>query len=262
MALETFFEYSGRVGEGSRARDYTFTAYRVPGSTTWFMKGRCMIDFDGAPNCYHPNNHKLLPIRDYPTVDIMAWDGVLDALNNARGGDGSWASVVLKPDGQPLAQGDDDPFPGYFISTTPLQNDQYPTTDPHRYADARIIPYFALPAQILAEKGRWFTRKSAGHTGNFGDFVTAINLNTNDCGHAVIGDTGDKPEFGEVSYALGKSINMLTGNFEPEVLYIIYPHTGSGQFTMPDPEVIQEAAADQFRQFGGMDEVARVLALM
>ena len=260
--IETFFEYQGYVGERNNQRAYKYVAYRIPGNSAWFMKGRYMVDFDGAPNCYHPSNAKLLPIRDYPTVDIMAWDGVLDTLADAKNDDGTWASVVLDANGDPIVQGPDEPCPGYLVSTVPLQDDAYPTTSARRYADARTIPYFALPLQILQQQGAWFKMIADGHTGNFGDYVTAVNLNTNDSGQAVIGDTGNKPHFGEGSYALGKSINFLTGTVEPEVLYIIYPGTGAGAHTIPDPDALQEKGAQPFADFGGMDQVGQMLPLM
>jgi hypothetical protein len=257
--LETFFSYRGNVGEGARNRSYTYTAQRIQGTTPWFMKGQYMVDFDGAPNCYHPNNQKLLRIADYPTVDIMAWDGTLDSINDAKNDDGTWAAVVLDGDGNPVVQGPNDPNPGYYISMVPLVDNNFGATDPHHYADARVIPYFALPAQILRQQGRWLTMSADGHTGNYGDYVTAINTNTNAYGHAVIGDTGDKPHFGEGSYALGRSINLLTGTFEPEVLYIIYPGTGAGQFTIPDPNTIAQTGEQLFTDFGGMDCVTQLL---
>jgi hypothetical protein len=259
MALEKFFEYRGFVGEGAAQRRYTFTAYRIPGQSAWFMKGRYMVDFDGAPNCYHLTNSHVLPIRDYPTVDILSWDGPLDFIGNAKNNDGTWASVVLDDDGQPIEQGPNDPFPGYLVSTVPLQDGTQPVTSARRYADARIIPYIAVPSQIIAQQGPLYTQLAAGHTGNFGDAVVGVNLNTNDVGRAVIGDTGNKPEFGEGSFAFGQSINFLTGTFEPEVLYIVWPGTGVGPLTIPDPEVIQAMGGDLFEKLGGLDCVAQIL---
>lgn len=259
MAVERFFTYQGVVGEPV-SRPYTFTAFRVPGETAWFMKGRYMVDFDGAPNCYHLTNRHVLPIRDYPTVDILSWDaGPLDFINNAKAGDGSWAAVVLDDSGDPVVQGDDDRFPGYLISTVPLQDRTQPANTSRRYADARFISYVAMPSQIIAQNGVWYDQLLPGHTGNYGDAVVGINLRTRDVGAAVIGDTGNKPEFGEGSFAFGQLINFLTGTHEPEVLYIVFPGTGVGQFTIPDPEVIQAMGGDLFQKFGGLDRVAQLL---
>jgi hypothetical protein len=258
--IEKFFEYRGNIGEGAQKRSHTYTAYRIPGQSAWFMKGRYMVDFDGAPNCYHPTNAKVLPIRDYPTVDIMAWDGTLDSLDDAKNDDGTWASVVLDGDGNPIVQGADEPSPGYYVSTVPLQDKSYPSTSARRYADARVIPYFAMPSQILAQKGPLFTMIASGHTGDFGDYVTAVNLNTNDYGHAVVGDTGNKPHFGEGSYALGKSINLLTGTFELQVLYIINPASGAGRYTIPDPDALRTKGEQLFSDFGGIDCVTQLLS--
>src|SRR5689334_12399774 len=84
LTIERFFEYQGFVGERAAQRRYTFAAYRIPGQSVWFMKGRYMVDFDGAPNCYHQTLRNVLPIRDYPTVDISSWNGPLDFLGNAK----------------------------------------------------------------------------------------------------------------------------------------------------------------------------------
>jgi hypothetical protein len=258
--LETLFQYRGNIGEGARNRSYTYVASRLQGTSPWFMKGQYMVDFDGAPNCYHPTNAKLLPIADYPTVDIMAWDGTLDSLADAKNDDGTWAAVVLDSNGDPIVQGDNDPSPGYYISTVPLVDNNFAATNPRHYADARVIPYFAMPSQILRQQGPWLDMKIPdAHTGDFGDYVTAINLKTNDYGHAIVGDTGNKPHFGEGSYALGKSINFLTGTFEPEVLYIVYPGTGAGKLTIPDPDAIRAQGEQLFTAFGGMDCVTQLL---
>src|SRR5262249_40030309 len=162
--------------------------YRVPGQDAWFMKGRYMVDFDGAPNCYHLTNSHVLPIRDYPTVDIMSWDGPLDYLGNAKNNDGTWASVVLDGAGQPIPQGDDAVCPAYPLSAVPSQDSTQPATSARRYADARLISYIAMPSQIIQQAGPWYNQVASGHTGNFGDAVVGVNLNTNAVGYAVIGD--------------------------------------------------------------------------
>src|SRR5262249_29797524 len=129
-------------------------------------------------------------------------------------------------------------------------------TDPHHWADARIYPFFAIPTQILGEAGPLFHRNLDGHTGNFGDYVTAINCKTGAYCHGLIGDAGNKPHFGEGSYALGKGIGRLDGTYEAEVLYIIYPWTGAGQFTIPDIDAMTQYAESLYQQFGGQMAVA------
>jgi hypothetical protein len=162
-----------------------------------------------------------------------------------------------------VQQGPDDPCPGYLVSTTPLQDYNYPVTSARRYADARFLPYVAVPIQILQQQGPLLKMLvSGGHTGWYGDSVTAVNLRTNDVGHGIIADTGNKPHFGEGSYALGKAINFLTGTYEPEVLYLVRPASGAGDKVIPGPDAVEAQGEDLFNQFGGLDRVAEVLAAM
>jgi GH25 family lysozyme M1 (1,4-beta-N-acetylmuramidase) len=135
--------------------------------------------------------------------------------------------------------------------------------DPSRYVDARKIPYLAWPPQIEAEKGSRFTRVSQGPTGRIGDFITAVNPKNNKVAHCIYADRGggDDPHFGEGSPALGKLLDAW-GPAEPDILYIVYPHSGAGQGTIPMAEEIREKGEKLFKEWGGMDEVNRVLPLM
>ena len=265
--LDVFFEFRGNVGESSALRDHTYIAYKVPGKAqAYLIKGRLMIDVDGAPNCYHPDD---LNVRtDYLSVDLLAHKGALDWKRNG-GHPGNWFGVVTdsgEKTGEPIVQGPNDPCPGFYVSSTSLVDQARAPHDPSRYVDARKIPYIAFPGQVYAAKGPRFTRVGQGPTGEIGDFVTAVNPNADDAHkycHAVFGDMGggDDPHFGEGSPALGQRIHAA-GVAEPKLLFIIYPHTGAGRHAIPSLEEIQEKGEALFKEWGGMDEVARVLPLM
>ena len=101
--------------------------------------GQLIIDADGAPDAYHPDNIGL------------------DYLANA-GRPGKWWGLATDESGEPyiqvgdgkepimvVAQADSDPCPGYYVSTTALVDDRYETFDPRRYVDSTAVPFVALP---------------------------------------------------------------------------------------------------------------------
>src|SRR5262245_40398111 len=78
------------------------TIYSVEGEPKAFVyKAGFMIEADGAPNCYGPNNSG---------IDYTANGG------NDQGGD--WWGGPTDMDGYPIKQKIYDPFPGYYVSGT------------------------------------------------------------------------------------------------------------------------------------------------
>lgn len=108
---------------------------RVMGSpTTIEFDAGMVIDADGAARAYHPD------------------DTGLDRLAHA-GEPGKWWALATDADGAPLVQGEGDPAPGYYVSTTSLTDESREPSDPRRYVDSASIPYIALPAPFLDELG-------------------------------------------------------------------------------------------------------------
>src|ERR1043166_227569 len=96
------------------------------------------IDVLGAPQAYHWDEQKGL-----------------DYLQNA-GRPGMWWSLVTddgKPTGSPVIQKAHDPAPGYYVSTTSLEDTSKERTDPRRYVDSSAVPYIVLPGHFTAESG-------------------------------------------------------------------------------------------------------------
>ena len=267
--LETFFKFKGTIGERESPKDHLYVAYKVPGKPqAWFMKGRFMTDVDGAPNCYHPDN---LNVRtDYLKFDLEKHKGALDWKANG-GKDGNWFGVVTdtgEKTGRPIIQGDGDPFPGFYVSSTSLSDSSKKRSDPRRYVDARIIPYIAFPGQIYNEgkQGTRFTRVGQGPTGRLGDFLTVVNPDADEehrYAHAIFADMGglNDEHFGEGSPALGKKVHAA-GLVDAKLLYIFYPHSGAGPGKIPTADEVQKKGEELFKQWGGMAEVNRVLPLM
>jgi hypothetical protein len=111
--------------------------WRQPESYAVFYESGLSIDADGAPNAYHPDNIGL------------------DDLSNA-GAPGLWEALAQDANGDPYIQGLDDPFPGYYVSTTDLTDVTKALRDRARYVDASKIPYIlptGLKEQVAARLG-------------------------------------------------------------------------------------------------------------
>jgi len=272
-ALEEFFKLNGSLGEKETPTPHVYVAYKVAGKPdAWFLMGRLMMDVDGAPNCYHPDDYKVN--THYWEYDIMSHPGALDWKRNGghaatKDKPTNWFGVVTdtgKSSGNPVIQGKNDPFPGFYVSSTSLADKTKQRSDPRRYVDARQIPYVAFNYQVYAESGGRFTRVSKGPTGRLGDILTVVNPKADDSHkylHAIFADVGgsDSPHFGEGSPALGLRIKAY-GRVNAEIFYICYPHSGADQGTIPTFDEIQTKGEKLFKDWGGMDEVNRVLKAM
>jgi hypothetical protein len=171
--------------------------YRSAGVVFW--AGKASIDADGCPRAYHPVSAKGL-----------------DALGNA-GRTGNWYGVAThngKPDGKPVVQGLHDPAPGFYVSTTSLQDRRYPVTSPMRYVDSVSMPFFVLPG------GCSFDCK-------LGDLGLILNTATGKHVTAIYADIGPRDEIGEVSIAaavaLGIPASARTGGVAHGIVYAVFP---------------------------------------
>src|SRR5207237_4196219 len=86
--------------------------------SAFFYESGLMIDADGAYHAYHPDGRSGL-----------------DYLGNA-GRPGNWWALVTnngEPDGKPLVQTDADTAPGFYISTTSLEDPNCYRKDQRRF---------------------------------------------------------------------------------------------------------------------------------
>src|SRR5206468_11861088 len=100
--------------------------------SAFFYEAGMMIDADGGYHAYHPDNKSGL-----------------DYLGNV-GRPGNWWALVTdngQPDGNPIRQKDSDPAPGFYISTTSLEDTSQDRKDPRRYVNAEAINFFVLPGR-------------------------------------------------------------------------------------------------------------------
>ena len=91
------------------------------------------IDGDGSPRCYAPVGSGL--------------EG-LDYLANA-GRPGNWWGIATSVNGVPIIQGQGEPCPGYYVSTTSYQDPTKAIGDPARYLDAENVPFAVFTAAFL-----------------------------------------------------------------------------------------------------------------
>ncbi len=194
---------------------YSYKSFQIislPGEPPNFRFTAGMaIDADGAPNAYHPKN-----IKD-----------ALDYLSSA-GKPGNWWALVTdndKPHGRPVIQGPDDPFPGYYISTTSLEDVTKPRADPKRYVDSTVVPYFVLPKK-LAQKFR-------AQVGDFGAVIKREQRGGEKVVFAIYADLGPPRKLGEGSIALAKALGVpsspKTGGSHGHIDYIVFPGSGNGK---------------------------------
>jgi hypothetical protein len=186
--------------------------WQIGENAAFFYEANMSIDADGAPNAYNPDNTGL------------------DDLENA-GEPGNWWALALDRDGQPYVQGPDDPFPGYYISTTALWDRTKDPTDPSRYVDASKIPYIVLPGSVSRDTGA-----------RLGDLAVVVNRQNDKMSYAIFADIG--PSVGEGSIALAENLGIFSsarrGGARGPILYIVFPGSGNGK-ARPVDEINQEA---------------------
>ena len=159
-----------------------------------------MIDADGAPNAYHPGGEGL------------------DALANA-GKPGNWWGVVTDDGtakGTPVVQGARDPFPGFYVSATSLEDPGFARTDPRRYVASTKVPYVVLPPQLLKHA-------------RLGDFAMVERGGKRV--FALVADTGPKDKLGEGSIALAEALGVPSsprrGGASSGVRYVVFAKSGN-----------------------------------
>lgn len=199
-------------------------------NSAWFYESGMQIDADGAYKAYNQNN-KL----------------GLDWLANA-GHPGNWWALVTDKDGNPVVQGPDDPAPGYYISTTSLEDASKSKDDPRRYVDSSSIPFVVLPS-----------RKTFG--AKLGDLCMVYNIARQKLCGGVYADIGPRDKIGECSIAmadaLGINSNPKSGGTGNGIVYVVFPGSGVGWPLSNDD--IQQNAARVFDKWGGLDRLRVVM---
>jgi hypothetical protein len=197
--------------------------YEIDGHLVF--KAGMEIDADGSPHAYHPISSRGL-----------------DSLENAKDEHGRFVGIVVKPNGEPVVQGDNHPAPGYYVSTTSLEDTSKATTDPARYVDSETIPFIVLPGHL---KGG----------AKLGDFAILFHAGSNKppC-FAICADIGPTHKIGEASIAAARELgipdNPRKGGTESRVIhYLIF--VGSGNGRPRSLAEIREEGKRLFAEWGG-----------
>jgi hypothetical protein len=203
----------------------------LQGSKVFFFKTGMAIDADGAPTAYHPAGKGL------------------DYLANA-GHHGNWYGVVTdngRKDGKPVVQGANDPAPGFYISPTALRYHHLPRADPRSYVDSTTVPYISLPKHTH-EKLRSY----------LGDLAYVVNATNGKSSAAIYADVGPAHKIGEGSIALANALginsNPRHGGANANVVYVVFPHSGTGAPMRASQ--VDAAAKKLFHDWGGFSRLA------
>jgi peptidoglycan hydrolase-like protein with peptidoglycan-binding domain len=139
-----------------------------------FYRAGMDVDADGSPHAYNPENTGL-------DVNEDAMDG------------SEWVGVVTDNDGSPVIQNSSDPAPGFYVSTTSLEDPREAVTKPSRYVDAAKIPYIVIPGGALG-------RARLGHPTIVLDVFTGRRVK------GIVADAGPRDKIGEASMFLAAAI--------------------------------------------------------
>lgn len=210
------------------------TIWKLPGNEAVFFTSDLDVDADGAPMAYGPGNSGL----DHN-------GNAQDPVNS-----GKWNPDVLLLDSQkqPVTQGGNDPFPGFYVCFSTLQDSSLPQANPRRYVDALTIPFIVLPGG------------SAGPA-RMGDMALIIDLESGRRVKCLVADAGPGGKTGEASIRVaGILLDGLTpkqivaaakkdrlkglscnprkgGSSKRRFRYIVFPGTATSWHAEADPEV-------------------------
>ncbi len=220
------------------------TVFKENSSGLIFYKADFDLDADGNPFAYHPKNTGL--------------------LHNANGSDGNGVispSVVAYVGGNPYIQKATDPAPGYYLSMTSLQLQQFATTYARRYVHPDSVTYFVLP-------GNKFTN----HGIRMGDIGLVYNTQNNKYAYAIYADSGPGKIIGEGSTLLAKKLGIpvrinssgrIRGGLDTgDVLYVVFPNSGNGPKGYPtlNDAQVTELGKKAIKNFGNEQQlIQRIL---
>jgi hypothetical protein len=202
-------------------------------ASAFFYQSGMMIDADGGYHTYQPDGRSGL-----------------DFLGNA-GKPGNWWALVTdsgKPDGNPIVQPADDPAPGFYVSTTSLEDTARAHKDPRRYVNAEGLNFIVLPGRLnLAAK--------------LGNFAVVIRPETGAYANAVYADVGPANKIGEASIALAGALGIPSspkiGGVGHGIFYVVFPGSAKG-WPLSQTEIDQNGAA-LFAKWGTLDRARECL---
>lgn len=194
------------------------------------------VDSDGSPYSYHPKPD------DGEGLDYLA-----DA-----GHPGNWWGIVTdngSASGSPVIQTSREPAPGFYVSSTSLEDPNFERTDPRKYVNASAIPFIVLPVRL---------NDFGGH---LGDIAAVCNFSNGKVAYAIAADQGPSNKLGEGSVALAKALGVnpsaRDGGVGDGIGYCFFPRSGTGR-----PQKLAEInqiGAELFSKFGGIARLRELL---
>jgi len=210
------------------------SVWRLPGKPALFFMDGMAVNAHGAPNAYDPNDQRGL--------DVLA----------RAGRKGNWWSIATdngKLNGKPLIQ-QVGPFKGFYISQTSLRDATKKNDDITKYVDSTLIPYFALPPQLLG------TGKAM-----LGDLGMVFNVKTGKSSFAIFADVGARDSIGEGSIALAGLLDIPTdrrngkAGIGADIIYVVFPGTASRPAWPHSIEEMRKTAEASFQKWGGLPQL-------
>lgn len=195
-----------------------------PGVLGWTCK--LAVDGDGHPECYHPKSSP-------PGLDWLA---------NA-GQKGNWWGIATDSTGNPYIQKASDPAPGFYVSTTALQDGAFSASDPRKYVHSGKTPFIVLPSKPK------FSDKQT-----LGDLAMCFNNATSNWSWAIYADIGPSNQIGEGSMALAEALGLSDspktgGTSKEDIAMIYFPGSRIGWPRLP--EELRNKARELFNNWGG-----------
>lgn len=243
--------------------------YRA-GNTISFVS-QMQVNTDGAPDSYHPDNIGITHICNGISVGSdCGWksDCLTDFFRARSEGFIGLTKICffgMAADlrGVPLLQKDDDPKPGYYVSTTALKQPGLPANTQRAQLDSNEISFIVIPRN-------WQTEKYEDI--QLGDFAYVYRKSNKTFSPAIVGDLGPTRKLGEGSVALHRALGNDPFTIRPDgrrrayrgisagdVVYLIFPNSRTTEklFTV---ELIKQEAGRLLAEFGGEKCLAEISA--
>jgi hypothetical protein len=243
----------------------TVNIFRDPQSTAIAFASQMQVNTDGAPDSYHPDDIGITHICNGVSVgQNCTWKAsCLTDFKQAKAehfkGPTKICFFAMVSDGQgvPLIQGETDPKPGYFVSTTALHQPGENVRSQQAQLDSNTVPFAVIP-------GKWQSRGAPGP--KLGDMGVAYRQSNGKSAFFVIGDTGPGNKLGEGSVALHKALGndpfmmrfgvnrARKGIGDRDAIYLLFPNSTptSQKF---DTTTIDRIAGEKLQAFGGIERL-------
>lgn len=243
----------------------TVSIFRDQPTKALIFSSQMQVNTDGAPDSYHPDDIGITHICNGVSVGTnCVWKAnCLADFNKAKaeGFNGPtkicFFAMATERNGKPIIQGSNDPKPGYFVSTTALQQPGVDRTTPQAQLDSNHIPFIVIPRH-------WQQEATPGV--KLGDFAVVLRKSSGQMSSAIVGDLGPKRKLGEGSVALHQALGndpfrMRFGKRRAwqgiggrDVMYVVFPNSAKSGVQITK-ELIAQEGAQLLEKFGGKDKL-------